>query len=118
MPPTDYRNLSLTTDASLKLKALTTLVVDTLGHPVSFSGVVCLAADLISHNPTLIADAAARVFDQETVTVHELARRLGLPDHEAGAVGAWTGAPWGTVWTEAEAAELIKEWRADATQSG
>lgn len=111
MPPTGYRNVSLTVDASFVLKNLSEQLTDELGRSVGASEAVRIAAAVVADTPTTQIKAAAdRLFDQ--VTVRELARRLGLPEHEASTLGAWTGAPWGTVWTEAEAADLIEAWQA------
>lgn len=44
------------------------------------------------------------------VDLAELTRRMGLPEDEQSAVAAWTGDPYGTVWTEAEADQLVMTW--------
>lgn len=50
---------------------------------------------------------------KHTVTLAELTRRLGLPEDRQDAVAAWVGDPWGTIWTEDDAAELVAIWAAD-----
>lgn len=110
MAPAGYRNVSLTIDAVSVLKNLTDQLADELDQPISHSEALRIAAAVVADAPTTqIRAAAEHLFDQ--VTVNVLTRRLGLPEDRAGAVGAWTGADWGTVWTEAEAAVLIEVWK-------
>lgn len=117
MPTDGYRNLSLTTEAASVLKNLVEQLVDELGRSVTTSEVVRIAVAVVADAPTAQIKAAAdHLFDR--VTVYELARRLGLPEHEVGVLGAWTGAPWGTVWTEGEAAGLIYTYQATCNRHG
>lgn len=50
---------------------------------------------------------------QNTIDYVELTARLGLPDHEQSGVLSWANAAPETLWTEAEADELIGVWNAD-----
>ena len=47
------------------------------------------------------------------INIAELTKRFGRPDHEQSAVAAWTGDPYGTTWSEAEADQLHQAWEAD-----
>jgi hypothetical protein len=44
------------------------------------------------------------------VTLAELTAMLGLPEHEQSAVASFTGEPYGTEWTLAEAREICETW--------
>lgn len=47
----------------------------------------------------------------KTVDIVELTKMLGLPDSDQSAVSSWTGEPYGTTWTQEEAAELVEIWK-------
>lgn len=46
------------------------------------------------------------------VDLAELTRMIGLEPDQQSAVQAFTGDPYGTTWTDAEAAELVRVWNA------
>lgn len=97
----DGRLALYTTDGGLRLIAATNGQI--ISAPVTEDVIASLAA--------ATAEAASK--PATVVTLAELTKRLGLPDHEQSAVGSWTGEGFGHVWTEAEAAELIEIWNAD-----
>lgn len=59
-----------------------------------------------------------RYQEDKVVDIAELTKRFGLPEHEQSAVSAWTGDPYGTLWSEEEAEVLRQAWEADSVDEG
>lgn len=76
---------------------------------------IIAAANRLTVNaaPRTVVDMTQTEDTDKTVGIADLTRLLGLPDHEQSAVGSWTGDPWGTKYTAAEALDLIAAWHAD-----
>lgn len=117
MAPTGYRNSSLTEDGHHALLALAMRLSDILGHRVGHSNTIRVAYQLSTIATDEQIRQAAQILDRQ-VDINELTRRLGLPADKAGAVGAWTGADWGTTWTLDEADELIALWNGTCEEHG